>query len=121
MSVTYAEDPETRTIELTVRGRVTESDWNAIKPRFEAFMETHRTIRLIEVIEALGGFDASLIWEGIRFDFKAIPHISHCAVVTDIGWMSPIVRAASAVMPTVLRTFPLSELEAARTWLRTAE
>ena len=121
MPVTYSEDPATRSIELGVSGRVTQEDWDRVVPRFEAFMEAHGTIRLIEIVESLEGFDRGLIWQGIRFDMKAIPRISHCAVVTDFGWMSPIVKAAGAVMPMQLRTFPLAEVEAARVWLREAD
>lgn len=121
MPVDYEDFPDTKTIELNVSGRVTQADWDTVAPRFEAFMTAHGTIRLIEVIESLDGFDPGLIWQGIKFDMKAIPRISHCAVVTDIGWMSPIVRAAGAVMPMRLRTFPLSEAGAARAWLREAD
>ena len=85
MPVTYSEDPDTGTVVLTVNGRVTQDDWDRIVPQFEAFMNAHGTIRLVEVIENLKGFDPSLLWDGIRFDIKAIPHISHCAIATDIG------------------------------------
>lgn len=121
MPVSYSEDPATRSIELTVSGKVTQEDWDRVVPRFETFMEAHGTIRLIEIVESLDGFDPGLIWQGIQFDMKAIPRISHCAVVTDIGWMSPIVKAAGAVMAMQLRTFPLAEANAARDWIREAD
>ncbi len=121
MPVTYAEDPDTRTVVLTVNGRVTQADWDEITPQFETFMNAHGTIRLVEIIESLKGFDPGLLWDGIRFDIKAIPHISHCAIATDIGWMSPIVRAAGAAMSMQLRIFPLAEAEAAKEWAVTAD
>ena len=121
MSVHYSENPDTRSIEITVNGRVTREDWDTVAPKFEAFMNTHGTIRLIEVVEALDGFEAGMIWDGIKFDFKAVPHISHCAVVTDIAWMSPLTRAAGAVMPMKMRVFPLAEVQEARDWLRNAD
>ncbi len=121
MSVRYSEDPDTKSIEITVDGRVTRADWESIVPRFEAFMNAHETIRLIEVVEELDGFDASMVWEGIKFDFKAIPHISHCAVVTDIAWMSPLTRAVGAVMPMKMRVFPLADVQKARDWLSSAD
>jgi hypothetical protein len=118
MTVDYSEDAGARSIELRVSGRVTQEDWDSVQPRFEAFMTAHGTIRLLEIVESLEGIDPKLIWEGVRFDMKAIPRISRCAVVTDIGWMNPLVRTAGAMMPMRLRTFPLAELAAARAWLR---
>ena len=120
MPVAYAADPETRVIELIINGKVTQDDWDAVVPEFEAFMEAHGPIRLIEVVESLTGFEPSLIWEGIKFDFKAIPNIRHCAVVTDIAWMSPLTKAAAAVMPLNLRVFPLASVEDAKDWVATA-
>ncbi len=120
MPVSYAEDAETRTVLLTVDGRVTQDDWDRIVPRFEAFMNAHGTIRLVEIIESLKGFDPVLLWDGVRFDMKAIPHISHCAIATDIGWMSPIVKAAGKVMSMQMRVFPLAESDAAREWATNA-
>lgn len=40
-----------------------------------------------------------------------------CAVVSDIGWISPISKAAGAFMSTKLRTFILNDLNKAREWL----
>jgi hypothetical protein len=42
-------------------------------------------------------------------------------VVSDIGWFSPLTKAAGAFMSTKLRTFDLAEEDAARDWLDGAE
>ncbi len=117
MPVTYNASDETKTVELTVSGKVTQSDWDAVAPQFEKFVEKNGTIRLVEIIESFKGFDPSLLWEGIKLDFKVIPHISHCAVVSDISWISPISKAAGAVMSMQLRTFPLAQVDDARAWI----
>lgn len=121
MPVTYKEDAAAKTIELVVNGKVTQEDWDNVAPKFSKFLDDHGTIRLIEVIESLKGFDPILIWEGIKFDIKAIPRISHCAIVSDIGWISPISRAAGALMPMQLRTFDLAQVDAARSWIANPE
>lgn len=120
MPVTYTEDPAARTVELAVSGHISRADFDALAPRIEAFAEAHGPIRVIEVVESLRGFDPSLLWEGIRLDFRIIPKISHCAVVGDAPWLGPVARASAAVLPVTLRAFPLAELEAARSWIATA-
>ena len=120
MPVNCTEDPATRTLELTVSGHISRADFDALAPRIEAFAEAHGPIRVIEVIDSLKGFDPSLIWEGIKLDFRIIPKISHCAVVGDAPWLGPVARASAAVLPMTLRAFPRSGLQAARDWIATA-
>lgn len=117
MSVQMHLDPARQLAELRVDGAVTRADFDSIAPQFEAFVMAQGKVRLLEVIVSLGGFDPSLLWEGMKLDIKVIPHITHCAVVSDIGWLSPVSKAAGALVATRLRTFPLAEEEAARAWL----
>lgn len=120
MTVSYAEDPDAKIVELTVSGRITREDYDAVIDRLQAFIDAHGTIRLIETVESMDGFDPSVIWPGIKFDFRNIRHISHVAVVSDIGWIGPASKAAGALISTKLRTFGLDELAEARDWIRTA-
>ena len=100
MNVTYSENDATKTAEIVVDGHVRSEEFDQIAPRMQAFIDRHGTIRLIEIINKMDGFDPSLMWKGAKFDFKNLRHISHCAVVSDIGWMSPMTKAAGAFMST---------------------
>ena len=121
MTTTYKEDPEHKIAELVVDGKVTHEDFNNIAIQLENFIEKHGQIKLLEKIRTLEGFDASMMWEGIKFDIKNlkhIRHISHCAVVSDIGWLSPISKAAGAFISCKIRTFTLDQIDEARAWLQ---
>ena len=121
MTTTYTEDPEHKIAELVVDGKVTHEDFNNIARQLESFIEKHGRIKLIEEIRKLEGIDASMVWEGIKFDIKNlkhIRHISHCAVVSDIGWLSPISKAAGAFISCKIRTFSLDQTDEARSWLQ---
>lgn len=120
MTVQYSEDADEKIVELTVSGRVTREDYDAVIDRMQGFIDAHGTVKLIEVIESLEGFDPAVIWPGIKFDFKNLRHISHVAVVSDIGWIGPLSKAAGALIATKLRTYDAGELEAAREWIRQA-
>lgn len=117
MTVSYTEIPEKKRCEFTVSGHVSYDDYASVVTPMEAFIDTHGTVQMIEIIDSFSGFDPSVLLPGIKFDFKAIPHISHVAIVTDIGWLSPVSRAVGALLPTRLRVFPRDELDAARAWL----
>ena len=109
--------PETKTFEFTISGKLTSEDFDALAGPLEDFVEEHGKIKLLEIIEDFKGFDPTTFWKGMTFDIKIIPHITHCAVVSDMGWISPLTKAAGAFMATKLRTFDIAELDAARAWL----
>lgn len=118
MSVTIHEDPDAKVIELTLDGKITREEYDDVADRIQTFIDTHGTIRVVEVVRSIGGFDPSVLWQGLKFDLRNLSHISHVAVVSDLGWISPTAKAAGALMSTRLRTFDLDQLEAARAWVR---
>ena len=88
MAITYTEFPEKKRVEFTVSGQITKADYDSIAGPMEAFIDAHGTVQMIEVVDHFSGFAPGLLLPGLRFDIKALPHISHIAVVTDIGWLS---------------------------------
>lgn len=121
MPVDYLEHPDAGLAELAVSGRVTEADFDAVAPRLAAFVEARgEPVRLLEIVSDFEGFDLALIRKGIAFDVKYLSRFSHCAVVTDSGWIGPFARLASPFISCQVRTFPLGEEAAARAWLATA-
>lgn len=121
MALGYHEDHEAHIIEIDVAGRVTRADFDAVAPKVEQFANDHGPIRLLEVVRHLDGFEPGLLWDGLKLDFRVVPHITHCAVVGDAAWLSPLTRAASVVMPMRLRSFPMAEMATARAWLQEAD
>ncbi|TFH08974.1 MAG: STAS/SEC14 domain-containing protein [Nitrosomonadales bacterium] len=121
MTTMYKEIPEQKTVEFIIYGKVTKEDFDQISEKLHKFIEAHGTIKLIEVIQSFEGFDPSVIWDGIKFDIQHLRFISHCAVVSDNGWISPISKAAGAFISTKLRTFSLVQLDEARQWLKSPD
>lgn len=121
MACLYTEDETAPVVEIKVLGRVTENDMNQILPKLEAFIDKHGTIKMVEVIEKLDGFDPSTILDGLKFDAKHLSDISHVAIVTDIPWVGFMTSVADVFMPVVVRRFDMNKIEEARDWVRTAE
>ncbi|HSH26638.1 MAG TPA: STAS/SEC14 domain-containing protein, partial [Wenzhouxiangella sp.] len=103
-----------------VEGRVTEQDFEQVAGRLEAFIEAHGKIKVLEVLESFKGFDAAVLGKGVLFDLKHIKNISHCAVVSDSGWIGPLTRAVGAVVSCEIKVFGHDQIDQARTWLREA-
>lgn len=120
MTMTYIEHPDDAIVEIRLDGRVTREDYDAIIDKLQAFIDAQGTIKLIEIVDSFTGFDPSTIWSGLKFDIRNIRHVSHVAVVSDIGWMGPAAKAAGAVITSDVRTFDMDELDEAWAWLRNA-
>lgn len=121
MACIYTEHETLPVVELRVVGRVTQHDMDEIIPKLSAFIERHGKIRLVEIIEVFDGFEPSTILDGMRFDYQHLRDVTHAAVVSDIGWIGVLTRAAGMVMPVSLRVFPMSEIDAARDWAANAD
>lgn len=77
----------------------------------------------VKILEDLRNFEftsltPSLIWKGIIFDFKHLKDVSHCAVVSDMGWIGPVSKAAGAFLSCEIRVFPLEQHDTALQWLK---
>lgn len=120
MTIEYREDDTTRVAEIIVRGKITMDDYTAAVEPMQAFIDRHGKVKFIEVIESFQGFDPSMLWPGIKFDWQNIPKISHVAVVSDLGWIGPMSKAAGAVLHSQVRFFGMEDLDAARDWIASA-
>lgn len=120
MPLIYSEYDSTKTAMITVSGKITKEDYDSAIAPIEAFIGKHGTINFIEVIESFSGFDPSIILPGLKFDFAHVKHISRVAVVSDIGWISPLAKAAGYFMATKLRRFDLAALDEAKEWVRSS-
>lgn len=121
MACIYSEDADAPVVEIRIVGRVTQHDIDEILPKVEAFIAQNGRIRLLEIIEKFDGADASTMLDGLRFDMENLRNITHSAVVSDIGWIGFMTRAAGMVMPITIRLFGMDQVEAARAWAREVE
>ncbi len=92
-----------------------------ILPKLEAFIGRHGTIRIVEVVETFDGFDPTTFLDGLKFDLNHMTDVTHAAVVSDVGWIGVMTRAASMVMPVTIRAFTMDQLDDAREWARTTD
>lgn len=116
MSLSYVEHPTTKTVEFRIDGKLTREDYDRVIGPMQAFIDAHGTVRVIEIVESFSGFDPAVLIPGIKFDIKNLSHISRVAIVSDIGWFSPLVRAASAITAVEMRMFEMAQLDEAREW-----
>lgn len=119
MACSYSEHKTAPVAEIRVSGHVTQHDMDELLPKLEGFIGRHGTVRLVEVIESFEGADPTTFFDGMKFDVMHLQDVTHVAVVSDIPWIGFISRAASMVMPVIVRTFAMDQLAEARKWAET--
>lgn len=120
MTIKYKEYAALKTVEIIVDGKVSEADFDRIMPQMKAFIHEHGKVKFIEIIKDLDGFEWGMLSKGIKFDLKYMSKFTHCAVVTDKGWIGPFARIMSPFFDIEIKTFKMSEESEARVWLEEA-
>ena len=120
MTCEYKEHAALRTVEIIINGKVTEEDFDNITSKMEAFIKAHGKIKIIEIIKDLSGFELTTLGKGIKFDIEHLKDFTHCAVVSNHGWIGPFARMMSPFFSIEIKTFNLDEEQQARDWLETA-
>lgn len=112
--------PEQHYIEITVSGKINQSDLekavNEIKEPFETWPE----IRLMKRIDSFDGIEWQALVEDLIFAFKNLGNmkkIVKVAVVTDKEWVENISKWFSPFFPGEVKVFESEDVEKARTWL----
>ncbi|MGE0754418.1 MAG: STAS/SEC14 domain-containing protein [Alphaproteobacteria bacterium] len=121
MACEYREFADDKIVEIVVDGKVTEADLHRITEGMERFIEAHGRIKILEIIHSFSGVELSILGKGIQFDMKHMKDFSHCAVVTDSGWIGPFTRMLAPFFSIEIRTFRLDEKEKALIWLKQAQ
>ena len=112
-------DREHGIIELTVDDEYVDQEMFAeMIETFRSAIEEHGTIKVIEVVEQFPDFDPRVLWEDLQFSYEHMDHITHCAVVSDEGWVGPYARMIGVLVPCEIRVFKNNEIDLAREWIR---
>lgn len=72
--IEFREVANTNIVEFTIDGSISAEEFDDIIARFEAAIEKHGTVRVLEEIPSFGGMPVSRFWEDIRFAFENIKH-----------------------------------------------
>lgn len=117
MSLTIRASGNENWAEITVSGRVVQSDVRSLLPHLRRAADHHGTLRIVEVIAGFEGYDFGALWPLFEQDIDLLARITHAAVVCDFGWTGPVTRAAGLVAPITYRSFLTHDRDAARSWI----
>jgi hypothetical protein len=114
-------DDDAGFIEVVVDGAITRADYEAVVTAVDQLLTRHRRIDFVEVVRRIGPIAPEVWWRDIVFHLHHRDFLHRAAVVSDSGWVGPLVRLFAPFYPAELRCFPEAALDAARRWARGAD
>ncbi len=100
-------------------GDVSKDDYETVLvPAVEDRISKQRSLRLLYVLgRDFTGFSAGAAWEDAKVGMRHFTAFDRVAVVTDVEWISSMMKAFGFVMPGDVRVFDVDDYEAARVWV----
>ncbi len=107
---------------IEATGKVTHDDHKkTLIPKVEA-MSAKGSIRMLYVIgKEFAGFEHEALWDDGNLGLKHWRDFSHVAVVADQAWLRAAVNMLKPFFHGEARMFGLSQLPAAKDWIRDGE
>lgn len=107
-------------IEVELSGEVSSNDYTTVLvPAIEAALAEHDTVRLLAVVQPeFKGYDFGAAWADTKLGLSHWRGFDRIAVAADQSWVQTSVRLAAPILPCPVQVFELSDLEAARRWMR---
>ncbi len=118
--IEISELPKSDIVEIHVDSEVSRVDFREALKQLEEIFEKRDRVRVLEEVEQVPAFDPSMIWDDLKFSLKHMEKVTHCAVLSDLGWVGPYARIVGALSRCQVRVFPATKRNTALNWLRDA-
>lgn len=107
---------------IEATGKVTHADYkNVLIPAAEKMMRQGPIGLLYLVGKEFTGYELEALWDDSVFGFRHWFQFKRIAVVTDHGWLRAVVTMFAPFFPSDIQLFKISDLPAAKTWIRSSE
>ena len=118
MSVQIIEPSETNVLEVHVGGKLVREDYQQFVPRIERLIERSGRIRILFEMHDFHGWQASALWEDLKFDVKHFLDIERLAIIGETRWEKGMAAFCRPFTAAVIRYFDHDHSDQAREWSR---
>jgi hypothetical protein len=104
-------------LEVQVSGKLHRDDYQHFVPAFDRLVKQHGKIRVLFQMVDFHGWEASALWDDIKFDVTHFKDIDRLAMVGDKKWEHGMSVFCRPFTTAKIRYFDQSAIEEARQWL----
>ena len=118
MSSTVIEQFNGKQIEVHLNGKLTADDYEKFVPLTEQRINQFGKVRLLVILHDFHGWNASALWDDIKFDIKHFNDIERLAIVGESKWEKGMASFCRPFTSAEIKYFDQAELESARAWIQ---
>lgn len=108
-------------LEAKVTGKLTKEAYKEFVPLAEDLIKQHGKIRVLFEMHDFHGWEASALWEDIKFDTKHWNDIERLAIVGESKWEKGMAAFCKPFTSAKVKYFDHTEADAARAWIMSDE
>lgn len=121
MSVSVELDSDSMILNVRVSGKLTKDDYVTLAPQLEKYVEQHGRLRVLLQTDDFHGWEATALWEDIKFSVRHFNDIERLAMVGEKKWEKGMAMFCKPFTTASIRYFDHDQLEEARSWVAERE
>jgi len=117
MPIKLKEENNGQILDVEVSGKLLHEDLKGFVQRFDQLVKQHGQIRVLCDLVSFDGWDASALWDEIKWDVRHFSDIARLAVVGAKKWEEQLSLFCGPLTTAEIRYFDQIRVGEARTWL----
>ncbi len=104
-------------LEIKVSGKLTKQAYQELVPLAEKLIQEHGKVRILFEMHDFHGWEASALWEDIKFDTKHFRDIERLALIGETKWEQGMAVFCKPFTSAKVKYFDHADADAARVWI----
>ena len=120
MTVDLREEAAGKVLAVRLSGKLAKADYERFVPEIERLIKAGGKIRILLELHDFHGWEASALWEDIKFDVKHFRDIERLAVVGESKWEQGMAAFCKPFTTATIKYFDHTKAAEAKTWVEGA-
>ena len=117
MPIKFEDEDEGKVLAIQVSGKLTKADYVFFAPEFERLVQLNTKVRVLFDLVGFHGWEASALWEDIKFNVKHFADIERLAMVGEKRWEHGMAMFCKPFTKATIRYFDRADAAKGRKWL----
>jgi hypothetical protein len=117
MSIQLKEESGGNILTIHVNGTLTKEDYGHFVPEFDRLIKQHGKLRLLFDMQDFHGWEASALWEDLKFGVRHFTDIEQMAMIGENKWQHGMAIFAKPFTTAKVRYFEQAQLAEALAWI----
>ena len=117
MTVEFHETDEGKVLTIKAVGKLSKEDYEIFVPKVEQLIKRFGKIRILFEMKDFHGWDASALWQDLKFDIKHFKDIERLALVGERKWEKGMSVFCKPFTTAKVKYFDSKEIDKAQVWI----